>query len=260
MAADSSIDELNTLFVEKLTLIQDELVPITTIEELKDASLHLKMSSIVAFDCEGVSLSRVGPCTLMQLVGDRDQKKVFIVDLVVCTAKMLEEAGIKALLEDASLIKICWDGRMDCDALLHQFNIRVNGILDLQTLDIFYRRAEGYRPRFVNGYAFGVTTYASLSSSDNADFERLKNQMINELSCVKGVRCFEFWRNRPLSQIVLQYAANDVLHMFAIRTKLLQKIKKTEIELIRVSTLRIDQIRDSPVVIPNTREFAKVNF
>lgn len=263
MTAESSIEELNTLFVEKLSLIHEDFVFVTTIEGLKDACLQLKTSTIIAFDCEGVSLSRSGTCTLLQLVGDSNQKKPFIIDLVVCTAAMLEESGIKVLLEDHTFIKICWDGRMDCDALLHQFNVRIHNILDLQVLDVFYRRSQGLRVNFVNGYAAGVEKYTFMSFTELTNFKKLKDQ-IDDLSYPQGrmssVRSFEFWRERPLSQDLLQYATGDVLHMFVMRTKLLARIKKTETEMIKVSTLRIDTIRDSVVAIPNTRAFAQVNF
>lgn len=109
---------------------------------LKDAIYNLKRklehnsSRFIAVDCEGVSLSRHGALTIIAVA---TEEEVYIFD-VYKLGKFTFSGGLSQILEDKSCTKLMFDCREDSDALWHQFNVRLTGILDLQLLEILYRR------------------------------------------------------------------------------------------------------------------------
>ena len=90
----------------------------------------------VAFDCEGVALSRCGSIETVTLVFDTSQnyvESIFLVDVGKISDDTLRGQRIKALknlFECKTVEKIIHDCRMDCDALYHHCDIRVKNVLD----------------------------------------------------------------------------------------------------------------------------------
>ena len=76
----------------------------------------------VAFDCEGVNLSRLGSVELSISVCVSSME-VFLVDVGGTKA-------VKELFEDAKVTKIIHDCRMDSDALFHFHDIKLNNVHD----------------------------------------------------------------------------------------------------------------------------------
>lgn len=115
-------------------LIDDEAGLEDALHELKREIID--NSRFIAVDCEGVNLSRKGALTLITVA---TEDKVYIFDVL-----KLEQAvfsfGLGEILQDKSIGKLMFDCREDSDALWHQFNIKLTGVLDLQLLEILYRR------------------------------------------------------------------------------------------------------------------------
>jgi exonuclease 3'-5' domain-containing protein 1 len=91
--------------------------------------------SIVAFDLEGINLSRVGTVELVTLAFGEcsdGEDSVFLVDVSTKNPQGRSEriAALKKLLESNKVKKIIHDCRMDCDALVHLHGIRVQNIHD----------------------------------------------------------------------------------------------------------------------------------
>src|SRR3990167_9774622 len=120
---------------KKLSLSEYKVV--STVDEVENASKCLEKEAIVSIDSEGVDLGRVGQCTLLQMKG-KDDPCCFVFDLVVLKKEDLKP--IKQILEDTNITKLIFDGRQDCDALLWQFDIRVQNMIDLQLLETSVRR------------------------------------------------------------------------------------------------------------------------
>ena len=49
-------------------------------------------------------------------------------------------SGLKSILESESQEKLMFDCREQSDALWHQFQVKLSGVLDLQLLEVIYRR------------------------------------------------------------------------------------------------------------------------
>ena len=99
---------------------------------LHDAIFELKRkiedrNTLIAVDCEGDSLSRKGRLTIITVA---TEEKVFIFD-VLKLGQLVFSSGLGEILEDKSREKLMFDCRQDSNALWHQFNIKLTGVLDL---------------------------------------------------------------------------------------------------------------------------------
>jgi hypothetical protein len=71
----------------------------------------------VAFDCEGINLSRIGTVELISICFS--SLTVFLIDFGGTPDRIIEE-HVKRLFESNTIIKIIHDCRMDSDALFHR--------------------------------------------------------------------------------------------------------------------------------------------
>ena len=91
-----------------------------------------------------MSLSRKGALTIITVA---TEDKAYVLD-VLKLGQAVFSSGLGEILEDKSRKKLMFDCRQDSDALWHQFNVKLTGVLDLQLLEIIYRRenAKDSRP------------------------------------------------------------------------------------------------------------------
>jgi exonuclease 3'-5' domain-containing protein 1 len=90
----------------------------------------------VAFDCEGVNLSRIGTLELVAVcflsgVDETDAGAIFLVDLnQKCDPSKLAARvqALKKLFECPTVRKVIHDCRMDCDALYHIHGINLTNV------------------------------------------------------------------------------------------------------------------------------------
>ena len=192
--------------------------------DLKKALAELKgkleRNTRLAVDCEGVSLSRKGELTVIVVA---TEEKAYIFDVVKLGRAVFTE-GLGEILEDKSREKLTFDCREDSDALWHQFNVKLAGVLDLQLLEILYRRNVG---RFVSSWGIhpGQRTGALVNVNG---FRRCIEHYLRDADLIrkkdKGVLAIkldqEVWKKRPLSDDLLHYATVDAVSMFPLYNKL----------------------------------------
>ena len=201
-------------------LVDDEATLKETLSELKG---KLERNTILAVDCEGVSLSRKGELTIITVA---TEEKAYIFD-VLKLGQAVFTGGLGEILEDKSRKKMMFDCRQDSDALWYQFNVKLTGVLDLQLLEIIYRRetATASRP-YSTKYArrsqrtdeveniFGFARCLELYVQDQ-DLIRRKNT---------GSRLLKYddqmWKKRPLQDRLLEYCAVDTMGMFKLYDKM----------------------------------------
>ena len=143
--------------VKILTELDDATAVLTSPGEDLDRALRACVSSdVLAVDLEGVSMSRVGAVTLLQ-VAVRDS--VFLFDAqALGTAELFERAvsvdetdendgpkartakkTLRGVLEDGQITKLMFDCRVDSDALFHQHGVALRGVFDVQLADVASR-------------------------------------------------------------------------------------------------------------------------
>ena len=114
-------------------LVDDETDVKDAISELKGKVGERK--TLLAVDCEGDTLSRKGALTIITVA---TEEKVYIFD-VLKLGQLVFTSGLGEILEDKSREKLTFDCRQDSDALWHQFQVKLSGVLDLQLLEVIYR-------------------------------------------------------------------------------------------------------------------------
>ena len=201
-------------------LVDDEASLEDALPELKRAA---QSNALLAVDCEGVSLSRKGALTIITVA---TEEKAYIFD-VLKLGRAVFSGGLGEILADKSREKLMFDCREDSDALWHQFNVKLSGVLDLQLLEIIYRRQ--------NAATRQVSTRNKRRSQRTDEVERIsgfrrclqlyvKDEELIKMK-EKGTEAFqrtgkEAWKKRPLSAEFIQYCIVDTIGMFKLYEKM----------------------------------------
>lgn len=178
-------------------------VMITDAAGMSAAAAKLTQHSRIAVDCEGVALSRKGRLCLVQLASPDD---VFIVDIVVGGAALFD-AGLRELLESPRCIKVMHDCRHDCDALLHQFGVRLAPVLDTQISFSVLRRVRKLPVGLPVSLKTLLRKFCGVSVDDLAVKDSVKTAMRERET---------FWLDRPLDATSLLYARFDVVYLLHV--------------------------------------------
>ncbi|XP_020898291.1 piRNA biogenesis protein EXD1 [Exaiptasia diaphana] len=115
-------------------LVDSEVKLDQSLRELKS----LEPKALLAVDCEGVDLTRIGELTIVAVA---TENKAFIFD-VVKLKKAVFDKGLREILEDKTREKLMFDCRNDSDSLWHQYQVKLTGVLDVQLLEVMKRREE----------------------------------------------------------------------------------------------------------------------
>jgi ribonuclease D len=142
----------------------------------------------VAFDCEGINLSRLGTVEIVSICFPT--LDVYLVDFGGVCPQILK--SVTNLFESASVTKVIHDCRMDCDALYHLHGIQVNNVHDTSCFHIVE-----------DGNLNDVLSYNGISvnkARDKSVYERNPR----------------FWSTRPLTTTMVEWASSDVKSLFAL--------------------------------------------
>ncbi|KAI9782812.1 MAG: hypothetical protein M1839_004563 [Geoglossum umbratile] len=162
-------------------------------------------------DLEGVSLGRDGSLSIMQLhVPPKFQ--VYLIDIHILGETAFSTPGssgqtLKSILESASIPKVFFDIRNDSDALFSHYQISVNGIHDLQLMELATRN---FSKRYVNGLAKCIERDSAMSGVKKREWRRIKDSTNRLYDPSKGGR-FEIFNDRPLLPEIIRYCAQDVV-------------------------------------------------
>ena len=194
---DSECREILDELDEQVVLIDSY-----TSEAFTQCVLELKRAKVIAYDCEGVRLSRTGKITLLQIA---IPKKIFLIDVMNIGGKeVFIDGGLKDIIESEEILKLAYDVRMDSDALFHQHDVVLKNVLDLQLLDIAIRRAAGGRVEHLP--SLSKTVSRRLTNAEILVCEDLKKRVKNMYTSVEDG---DLWARRPLIDDARRYAALD---------------------------------------------------
>ena len=173
-----------------------------TSEAFTQCVLELKRAKVIAYDCEGVRLSRTGKITLLQIA---IPKKIFLIDVMTIGGKeVFIDGGLKDIIESEEILKLAYDVRMDSEALFHQHDVVLKNVLDLQLLDIAIRRAAGGIVEHLP--SLSKTVSRRLTNAEILVCEDLKKRVKNMYTSVEDG---DLWARRPLIDDARRYAALD---------------------------------------------------
>ena len=212
-------------------LVDRDSVLLEAISEIKQKIAE--RNTLLAVDCEGDSLSRKGALTVITVA---TEEKVYIFD-VQKLGQVVFSGGLGEILEDSSREKLMFDCRQDSDALWHQFQVKLKGVLDIQLLEIIYRREN---PSESTARTPQVSTRNKRGFQSNR-----RSQRIHEIEKLHGFgHCIELylqdeklskvkdkgkellkedeevWIKRPLTDALIQYCIVDTMAMFRLYSKM----------------------------------------
>ena len=196
--------------------------------DLQDAISELKQkiedqNALIAVDCEGVSLSRKGALTIITVA---TEDLVYIFD-VLKLGRIIFSSGLGEILADKFREKLMFDCRQDSDALWHQFHVKLAGVLDLQLLEVIYRResASAMTRRFStrnrrsqrtgkveNIYGFRRCIELYVKDEKLVKIKDKGKDLIKEDEKV--------WKKRPLTDALIKYCVVDTMGMFKLFDKM----------------------------------------
>jgi len=206
---------------------------------LKDAICELKRkieerNTLLAVDCEGASLSRKGALTIIIVA---TEEEVYIFD-VLKLGQVVFSSGLGEILADKSREKLTFDCRQDSDALWHQFEVKLSGVLDLQLLEVIYRRENRTADSTVDAPRCCTT-------NKRGGRRNRRSQRTDEVEKIYGFgRCIELylqdeklvkindkgkellkedvevWTKRPLTDDLIQYCIVDTVAMFRLYSEM----------------------------------------
>ena len=165
-------------------------------------------------DLEGVKLSRHGSVSIFQIYVS-SLSCTFLIDIHVLSEKAFltpNESGmtLKSLLESDSITKVFFDVRNDADALYAHFGIRLQGVHDLQLMEVASRRRSD--KAMVSGLAKCIENHLGLNSEAIEAFKSNKQRGLSLFAPEHG-GSYKIFNARPLCQEIIDYCTQDVTYL-----------------------------------------------
>ena len=158
-------------------------------------------------DLEGVKLGRHGSISIISLYV-APIKKIYLIDIhdlgkIAFTTTNSSAISLKTILESPTIPKVVFDIRNDSDALYSLFQISVDGILDLQLMELATRKGS---KDFVSGLAKCIEKENHISAAAKVDWQRRKESASRLYEPRKGGR-YEVFEERPMKPEIVKYCA-----------------------------------------------------
>ncbi|KAJ9466577.1 hypothetical protein DIPPA_27067 [Diplonema papillatum] len=166
----------------------------------------------IAVDVEGWDLGPDGKVAVVTVAVSPTE--VYLFDFGASrddARKIVNEGLLKDVLEHPRIEKIMYDCRSDTGALFHQYQVRLENVLDLQVpaLMQLVDSVPGKRSPYLIGMG---KAFAALNLTTPAD-EETKRAGKLVFAPEKG-GAYEAWFARPMDPALVQYCVSDVKHFF----------------------------------------------
>ncbi|KAL7903800.1 ribonuclease H-like domain-containing protein [Trichoderma velutinum] len=153
----------------------------------------------IYIDVEGVNLCRHGTVSILQLYV-LPSKQIYLIDVLSLRHECFTTRGesgnnLKDILESNAIPKVFFDVRNDSDALYSHFQIKLDGVLDLQLMKLATR---SFSRRCVSGLSKCIEKDAPLSIHERRSWIQIKEKGQQLFNPDKG-GSFEVFNERPRS-------------------------------------------------------------
>ena len=230
---------------------------ITVVRDAADLEIFeaaIADKALLAFDAEGVNLSRIGAATLLAIgVQNEDNVHVYLFDLLHLVGSDFYHSEIqilKAILENRTIIKIVHDCRQDSDALYKFLNITLSGVFDTSIYDMEIRNMKAETKVNRSNLNKTLQTYNCQENevrNKPADFYDLNPQYwaLRSLAPLSEVS-LDALSEKVLSEEQIAWASGDISSLFDLRSAILQKIRLDQLDSIQMlSEQAASEFRDS---------------
>ncbi|KAL0917824.1 hypothetical protein M5K25_012919 [Dendrobium thyrsiflorum] len=168
---------------------------------------------VVGFDCEGIDLCRAGGLCLMQLAF---ADAIYLVDTIEGGDTLMR--ACKPALESSYITKVIHDCKRDSEALYFQYDIKLHNVVDTQIAYSLIEEQEG-KKRTPDDYISFVSLladprYCGVTYIEKEEVRALLRKDPN------------FWTYRPMSDLMIRTAADDVRFLLHIYHKMMDKLNR----------------------------------
>lgn len=167
-------------------------------------------------DLEGDDLCRRGTLSLVTIFVE-SRRTVHLVDVTTLRGEAFsttDSSGrtLKHILEAKDIIKVFFDIRNDSDALFSHYGIAVQGIEDVQLMELATRTAS---KRLVNGLAKCIEGNPDIDHRERYAWRLVKDR--GQRLFKSGKDGYAIFDRRPLPEDVLEYCVQDVTFLPKLR-------------------------------------------
>ena len=186
---------------------------ISSEKELKRFLSTINSSSTLFLDLEGRNLSRDGTITILTILAHPNGDLRLIDVLALGTSAFTTAASggytLKSILESSGIAKFMWGAKQDADALWALYGVCLTGVTDIQFLEHASRVGNKVNHE-VRGLAKAVQFDLELGAVERNSWLRTKKD-------VTALMPSNIFTARPMKPRTIQYCANDVVHLPALR-------------------------------------------
>ncbi|KAJ8133014.1 hypothetical protein O1611_g609 [Lasiodiplodia mahajangana] len=168
----------------------------------------------IYIDIEGPNLSRHGSISIIQIhIPTTGQN--YLVDVTTLKEAAFSTPGtqtpstLKGVLESPSIPKVFFDVRMDSDALYSHYGIKLQGIQDLQLMELATRPGN---KRFIIGLKRCIDKDMDMTTAEKEKWSTAKDEGRKLFAPEKG-GSYEVFNQRPLSEKIALYCVQDVQYL-----------------------------------------------
>ena len=167
-------------------------------------------------DLEGDDLCRHGTLSVVTIFVE-SRNTVHLIDVTTLRDSAFSTPGdncrtLKYILESDEMIKVFFDIRNDSDALFSHYGIRVQGIEDVQLMELATRSLS---KRLVNGLAKCIENNSDIGYQEKRDWSAVKNR--GQHLFKTGKDGYAIFDRRPLPEDVQKYCVQDVAFLPKLR-------------------------------------------
>ncbi|KAK2733590.1 hypothetical protein FQN55_003310 [Onygenales sp. PD_40] len=194
---------------------------IPSLVELIDSIHNLPTSPPSLYiDLEGINLSREGSISILQLL-NHPKQHVYLIDIHLLGTTAFSTAGttgetLQTILESPSIPKVIFDVRNDSNALFFLYGIRLQGIQDIQLLELASRPGSLSRKKFIAGLARCIENDAPISAVEKKLWKEQKDKGTLLFAPERG-GSYEVFNTRPLPQPIRDYCVQDLSFLPLLR-------------------------------------------
>lgn len=199
MSAISTESEL--VFVDSEASLQPLLDNIAELA-IDPPSLYLNL--------EGATVGRHGSISILSLYIAPD-KTTYLIDIhklgdAAFSTITTVGASLKTVLESSTIPKVVFDIRNISDALFSLFRVSIDGIKDLQLMELASRKGS---QEFVCGLSECIKKYSPISATEKTE-SALVNERARQFFAPKKGGLVEGFDERPLESEIIQYCKHNV--------------------------------------------------
>jgi len=179
---------------------------------------HRENVNQLFIDCEGVGLSKTGKLCLIQICYELDEIiHVFLFDCILLP-NVVKDLDANGLFQGSEIKqRFLHDSRQDFCAILYQYNVTMTNIIDTQLL----------HEALTSDYEVGLNVFlesVGLKHEEKGAMKRIYKKTP------------DIWAKRPLSKMLLKYAADDVFLLQNALQRLNSQITTDLLERVQASS------------------------